>query len=177
MARIDKQARDFALMAHHEQHYGTGPLPFAAHLIDVVETLVSFHITDPTLLAAAWMHDIIEDTAVTEEQLLKRFPENIVRLVVLVTDEEGATRAERKTKTYPKTATDQNAIAIKLADRISNIRRTIEFEHSKKKFRDEYLREYPEFRAVLYKKELLPDSTIGVMWSYLDHLMRTLEGC
>lgn len=177
MARIDRHARDYALIAHHGQRYGTGPLPFASHLIDVNDVLVSFHIIDPVLLATGWLHDILEDTPTTRTQLLENFPENIVRLVELVTDEPGQNRAERKTRTYPKTATDQNAVVVKLADRIANIRRTVEFKHSKERFRMEYLKEYPEFRAVLYKKELHPDSNVGTMWSYLDHLMETLRAC
>ena len=82
-------------------------------------------------------------------------------MVYCVTDELGRDREEKKKKTLPKTASNPDAIILKLADRIANI------EHGGKV--DMYVKEYSEFKGALYlntPKDALP------MWEHLDTLLK-----
>ena len=72
------------------------------------------------------MHDLFEDTAATPELMIGLGADpQAVAIAEKVTDEPGATRKERKLKTYPKIATDAEAIVLKLADRIANVERKV----------------------------------------------------
>lgn len=114
-------AKGFAFGAHGQQRYGKAP--YSAHLEAVVQVLLSEgFVSNIPLLCAAWLHDVLEDTDFTAQDLMPLFGAQVVDLVVSVTDEPGATRAERKAKTLPKTRKGgSNAVALKLADRIANV--------------------------------------------------------
>ena len=75
--------RAFAIEAHGTQTYGK--LPYVVHLDEVASILPS----DPALRAVAYLHDVLEDTAVTFEMLAQRFGSTIAEAVELVTDPEG----------------------------------------------------------------------------------------
>lgn len=81
-------------------------------------------------------------------------------MVYCVTDELGRNRKEKKEKTLPKTASNPDAIILKLADRIANI------EHGGKV--DMYRKEYQEFKGALF---LNTPNDGKSMWEYLDKLM------
>src|SRR3990172_8731370 len=62
----------------------------------------------------------------------------------------GTNRTERKAKTLPKIKSNLDAIPIKLADRIANVRNAIKHNHS---MIDAYVREHAEFKKQLYFKD------------------------
>ena len=82
-------------------------------------------------------------------------------MVYCVTDEIGRNRKEKKAKTLPKTASNPDAIILKLADRIANI------EHGGKI--DMYAKEYDEFKGALF---LNTPSDGKIMWNHLDILLK-----
>jgi (p)ppGpp synthase/HD superfamily hydrolase len=89
-----------------------------------------------------------------------------------VTDEQGANRAERHKKTYPKTASDQAYTIVKLADRIANMR---ESEKTSPGLLKMYRREYPEFRKALKEPwgvvhKYREAHGLTAMWAELDQL-------
>ena len=153
-------ARIFALHAHGDQKYGEEP--YEVHLSAVVAILHE-RFNDSELEAAGWLHDVIEDTPVSLQELLKVFPESTVAIVHAVTSEPGANRKERNSATYPKIRTNHKAVIVKLADRIANVRNSIA---SNSKLLNMYKREYPGFRVALYYEA--PD--IFSMWEELDSL-------
>lgn len=117
------KASEFALEHHSTQKYGV--YPYEIHLGNVVSILMRFGVfatnqANYNLLAAAWLHDILEDTPVTLPELEVIFGKEIAYIVYCVTDEEGQDRNERKAGMYKKLITSQDAIIIKLADRIAN---------------------------------------------------------
>lgn len=73
------------------------------------------------LLAAAWLHDVIEDTETTKDEVAALFGNEIATIVFCVTDGEGVSRSERKKEVYQKIIANQKAIQVKLADRIANV--------------------------------------------------------
>jgi (p)ppGpp synthase/HD superfamily hydrolase len=82
--------------------------PYTVHLMAVEINLKRFGIDslngerDQNLLIGAWLHDTLEDTTVSYDEILNEFGKDIADLVYSVTNESGANRKERSLKTYPK---------------------------------------------------------------------------
>jgi (p)ppGpp synthase/HD superfamily hydrolase len=142
--------------AHKNQTYDE-VFPYMKHIYDVINVLKRFGFNSNKMLIAAALHDIIEDTALSYNKVKKYFGLEVAEMVYCVTDELGRDREEKKKKTLPKTASNPDAIILKLADRIANI------EHGGKV--DMYVKEYSEFKGALYLNT--PKDGL-VMWAYLD---------
>lgn len=78
-----EQARDFAIQAHDSQIYGID-FPYSWHL-EKVATLAERLGYPEEVVAACWLHDTVEDTGVTADQLRELFPEVVVKAVLAVT--------------------------------------------------------------------------------------------
>ena len=159
------RAKRYATKMHEGQQYGTGE-PYTVHLEDVENVLIEFNHISSTMRAAAWLHDVLEDVLKTQEQrenFQAEFPGFLYLIVEAVTVEPGPNRKERNTKTYPKIAALTEAIELKLADRISNGRRS---KATGSKQYEMYKKEYPEFRAALYTSDI---DTMAMWWE-LDRL-------
>lgn len=157
-------ARKLAYDAHRDQRYGDKP--YAAHLLAAANVLFEFSCWTLELLAAAWLHDSIEDAGLTRERIAEICNERVAELVWRVTDEPGKNRRERKTATYPKIAADPQAILIKLADRIANVRACLA---GNSKLLAMYRKEYPAFAAALRDSSPV---TGKAMWTWLDEAMK-----
>ena len=122
-----KHAYEFAAAAHEGQKRSSGE-DYFIHPCAVVEILADYGFDSSTLIAA-FLHDVLEDTAVTPEQLSAEFGEEILRLVEGVTkldklkftNREEA-QAENFRKFFMAVAQDLRVIIIKLADRLHNMR-------------------------------------------------------
>ena len=92
---VDK-ARQFALKTHgridHRRKYSSEPYP--VHLQAVADLVASVRY-DPEMIAAAWLHDTIEDTPTTEAELQQRFGVAVVQLVGELTDVSQAVDGNR----------------------------------------------------------------------------------
>ncbi|MEZ4317637.1 MAG: HD domain-containing protein [Myxococcota bacterium] len=152
-----------ALAAHGEQRYGDRP--YVVHLVKVVENLHRFGVATPELEAAAWLHDTVEDTELTLDQVRAAFGDRVAELVHAVTTESGADRHERNARTYPKLAATPGAVRLKLADRIANVEASWE-ARNRKLFM--YHEEYPAFREALRDDS---DHVTRAMWAHLDALL------
>ncbi|MFW9801147.1 MAG: HD domain-containing protein [Candidatus Thorarchaeota archaeon] len=119
-------AKMFAKGAHIGQtHSGR---PFWCHLEDVANTLDSYNLATGELLCAAWLHDTIEDTPTTYQDLKQLFGEEIAELVWAVTDEMGRNRKERKEKSHAKNFATRESTILKLADLYVNVKASINYE-------------------------------------------------
>jgi GTP pyrophosphokinase len=121
------RAYHFAEKAHEGQKRASGE-PYFIHPCAVAEILVDLGLDAPTI-AAALMHDIIEDTPVTEAQIRQEFGEEILTLVSGVTKLDKIvfkSREEEEAENFRKIffamAKDIRVIIIKLADRLHNMR-------------------------------------------------------
>ena len=161
MTKHVAQARKLAETAHAGQEYNDG-VPYITHLADVVGVLTDFGYDTEDLIVAAWLHDVVEDTAVTLEDLTS-FGPIVVTVVEAVTNSPGANRAERHAQTYPRIRLFQEAIVVKLADRIANMRATKEQGNVRlwKMYQDEY--QY-------FRKMLRAPRHAVPMWTCLDEL-------
>lgn len=124
-----EQAKLFATQKHvldNRQLY-SNLLPYTHHLQAVEAVLIRFGFDDEEIRAAAWLHDVIEDTRDHNNRVKKRdieemFGEDVANLVDAVTNEPGVNRAQRHALTYPKIRkAGVRALALKLADRIANV--------------------------------------------------------
>lgn len=122
-----KRAYDFASEAHKGQKRSSGE-DYIIHPCAVVEILADFGFDSSTVIAA-FLHDVLEDTPVTYDELKEQFGEEICNLVEGVTkldkirflDKEEA-QAENFRKIFVAMAKDLRVIIIKLADRLHNMR-------------------------------------------------------
>jgi len=120
-------AREFALRAHGSQKYGTGE-PYSVHLEEVVANVRRFaDLFSPgdleTLVAAAWLHDTVEDTSTTVEDLRDAFGPAVAATVSAVSNNPLLHGRELHLDTYAKIrSTERLAVALKLCDRLANVR-------------------------------------------------------
>jgi guanosine-3',5'-bis(diphosphate) 3'-pyrophosphohydrolase len=100
------------------------PHPYINHPIAVANVLANeAGITDPTILAAALLHDTIEDTATTAQELEAEFGTQIAAVVAEVTDDKYLPKKERKRRQIEHAATlSEQAKLVKLADKICKVR-------------------------------------------------------
>lgn len=124
---VERKAMEFAAHYHgiiDQRRKYTGE-PYIAHPAAVVEIVRSVDHT-PAMLAAAWMHDVVEDTPATIEEVRVMFGAEIAGLVSMLTDvsrPEDGNRAKRKDIDRAHTAmASREAKTIKLADLIDNTR-------------------------------------------------------
>ena len=154
-----RNARMVSIQAHGNQTYDD-VFPYKKHLDDVVEVLIEFGFSGKYIIAG-YLHDIIEDTALSYNKVKRHFGLDVAEMVYCVTDELGRDRAEKKRKTLPKTASNSDAIIVKLADRIANLRQGGKV--------DMYAKEYAEFRNALYDNS--PDNAKD-MWLELEKILK-----
>jgi guanosine-3',5'-bis(diphosphate) 3'-pyrophosphohydrolase len=98
--------------------------PYINHPIALARVLsVEGAIADETTLMAAILHDTIEDTETTYEDLLDRFGQEVADVVAEVTDDKSLPKAERKAlQVKHAPGASRRAKLVKLADKICNIR-------------------------------------------------------
>lgn len=123
-------AMHFAAQLHRTQrrkgtHPGDGApsTPYINHPLAVAH-LLAHHggVTDPIVLAAAILHDVIEDTVATEEDVRARFGDAVCDIVLECSDDKSLPKATRK-RLQVEHASHKSAAAkvVKLADKISNL--------------------------------------------------------
>lgn len=99
MTPAEALARDYATTMHAGQKYGDQP--YTAHLLAVRQVLADFGVEDGPLAAAAWLHDVLEDTVATRETIERVFGDDVATLVEAVTG-RGKNRKERNRDMYQK---------------------------------------------------------------------------
>lgn len=128
-ADLDLLWRAYELVerVHAGQRRATGE-PYVTHVVSVAEILADMCL-EPETIAAALLHDVVEDTATTVEELRAQFGDDIATLVEGVTKLTKITRrgieisrAENMRKLFLAMAEDIRVVLIKLADRLHNMR-------------------------------------------------------
>ena len=116
------KALSFAAHKHKDQRRKDADAsPYINHPISLANILCNEgHVTDFDVICAALLHDTIEDTQTTPEELEREFGQAIRSIVMDVTDDKRLPKAARK-RLQIEHASDQ-AKLVKLADKISNLR-------------------------------------------------------
>lgn len=115
----------FAARKHRDQRRkGVDSSPYINHAIEVAEALARIGgVADLPTLQAAILHDTVEDTETTFEELEAEFGKEVRDLVAEVTDEKDLPKLERKRLQIERAVgLSEKAKLIKLADKICNIR-------------------------------------------------------
>jgi (p)ppGpp synthase/HD superfamily hydrolase len=112
----------------HEGQYRISEEPYIIHPIEVAKILVDLKL-DTNTIAAAFLHDILEDTDTKPEEILEQFGEDVLKLVQGVTKIgklQFQSKEERQAENFRKMliamAEDVRIIFLKLADRLHNMR-------------------------------------------------------
>ncbi len=165
-SRVSK-AREFAVEAHGSQMYGSQKYSF--HL-DAVAEIAAEYGEDAQVVA--YLHDVVEDTAVGLDEISKVFGDRIADCVAILTDAPGENRKERKRKTYARMADVTGelklALIVKAADRVANLRACIADG------RDDqllvYKEEHDEFRMAAWRNDLCP-----ALWGEMEIIRGSIQ--
>jgi guanosine-3',5'-bis(diphosphate) 3'-pyrophosphohydrolase len=96
--------------------------PYINHPISLANILAQRWVIDENVLCAAILHDTIEDTETTVDELQEHFGEKITSIVLEVTDDKSLEKSVRKQKQVEHAASiSHEAKLVKLADKIANI--------------------------------------------------------
>ena len=126
---IIKRAYRFSLQHHNGQTRASGE-PYLIHPLEVAQVLADMKL-DSTAIAAGLLHDSVEDTKATTEQIREQFGEQVAHIVEGVTKIDkiqlaSASREERQAENVRKMmlamVDDIRVVLIKLADRLHNMR-------------------------------------------------------
>jgi guanosine-3',5'-bis(diphosphate) 3'-pyrophosphohydrolase len=154
-----RKAYEFSVRAHEGQTRRSGE-PYVKHPVAVAGVLTSLK-TDVTAIVAGLLHDTLEDTVATTDELQREFGKEVVHLVDGVTKIGKITfrsseerQAENFRKMVLSMADDIRVVIIKLADRLHNMRT---LEHLKESKRHEIAKETLEIYAPLANR-------IGIGW-------------
>ena len=124
--KLIREAYEMAVAAHHGQTRKSGE-PYILHPLAVATICTEEIGLGPTAVAAALLHDVVEDTPVTQEEIGKKFGAHIARMVDGLTKLDGAynaesPQAENFRKVLGTLVEDVRVVLIKMADRLHNMR-------------------------------------------------------
>jgi (p)ppGpp synthase/HD superfamily hydrolase len=157
---MKEQARNFAIVSHGDQKYGSHP--YSVHLDAVAKIARPFGETAEII---AYLHDVVEDTEVTVEEVEAQFGKLVADSVAILTDESGENRKERKSKTYEKmakvTGETEIALVVKAADRLANMRACVADKNQR--LLSVYKSEHPVFRESVFRS-----NACNEIWSELE---------
>ena len=116
-------AKKFAQEKHKNQKRKDGVTPYSDHLEGVVNRLKNLGVTDKDVLCAAWLHDIIEDTDVTFDQINERFGREVAVIVLSLSKDQNILKKDREIQyiSQLKDASFQTKL-IKLCDISANLK-------------------------------------------------------
>ena len=116
------QAAAFAAEKHRTQRRKDIETPYINHPLQAAYILVQADIEDPRILAAALLHDTIEDTSTTLDEVEIVFGYEIARIVAECSDDKALPKMARKQAQIDHAASlSHGARLVKLADKIANV--------------------------------------------------------
>lgn len=129
-----KSAELFAKNKHAGSFRADGSTPYSKHLEDVVNRLKSLGVIEPQILCAGWLHDTIENTDTTFDDLYEQFESEIVVLVSSISKDMTLPRKKRE-QAYVIQLKEASFSAklIKLCDISANLSELKNYEASKSK--------------------------------------------
>ncbi|NLN32767.1 MAG: bifunctional (p)ppGpp synthetase/guanosine-3',5'-bis(diphosphate) 3'-pyrophosphohydrolase [Flavobacteriaceae bacterium] len=137
--KLIRKAFDLAVDAHKDQRRKTGE-PYIFHPIEVAKIVADEIGLGATSIAAALMHDVVEDTDYTLEDIEELFGERIARIIdgltkiSILNKQDVSIQSENYRKLLLTLSEDVRVILIKIADRLHNMR-TLESMHEDKQLK------------------------------------------
>lgn len=161
-------AMRYAEKCHRETNHLYDGKPYAFHLQKVVNYAKNYmayfaDIHKDEILAAAWCHDLIEDTRQTYNDVSSQIGESAANIVYALTNEKGKNRKERANyKYYAEMRLVPFAVYVKLCDRLANIAHSVDSKSSMLKV---YKKEHAAFEDLLY------DGNYLEMWREMEFIL------
>ncbi|MCL4204055.1 MAG: HD domain-containing protein [Pirellulaceae bacterium] len=117
------EAVSFAARKHAGQLRKDNSTPYVAHPFRVMTILATvFHVTDPEVLAAAALHDTIEDTATDRDELIERFGTRVADMVAALSKDKRKPDSEREREYFETLCVAPIEVRLcKLADLYDNL--------------------------------------------------------
>ena len=114
----------FASAAHEGQARKGDDAPYIAHPVEVARLLVDESVADEELLAATFLHDVVEDTDHTLEEIRERFGSDVGELVEVMTEDKTVEPYERRKEHHRDQveAGGERPVQIYAADKLANLR-------------------------------------------------------
>lgn len=170
MINIEK-VKEYAYRMHNDVNQLYGVHRYSYHLDGVANVLKSIIGAEchEELISAAYLHDILEDTKGTMNEILLLTNERVLDVVVRLTDKSGNSRKERHLNTYYLIRENEDAVIVKVADRIFNIRECILNNSNKAKM---YFKENDGFKFALYDPRMKKCESI---WTEYDNLILNIK--
>ncbi|MFA7686528.1 MAG: bifunctional (p)ppGpp synthetase/guanosine-3',5'-bis(diphosphate) 3'-pyrophosphohydrolase [Moheibacter sp.] len=137
--KLIRKAFDLAVDAHKDQRRKTGE-PYIFHPIEVAKIVANEIGLGATSIASALMHDVVEDTDYTLDDIEKLFGEKIARIIdgltkiAILNKQDVSIQSENYRKLLLTLSEDVRVILIKIADRLHNMR-TLESMHEDKQLK------------------------------------------
>ncbi len=119
-----REAAVFATKAHEGMMRKGSGIPYIYHPMEVA-LCVALMTTDEDVISAAYLHDTLEDTPTTPEELRLRFGRRVLELVLAETEDKSRSWQERKASTIKHLASASREVKLlTLADKLCNLRTT-----------------------------------------------------
>ena len=161
-------AEQYARQVHAEDRYGDKP--YAVHL-EAVVAIVREYDDSPEAEAAAWLHDVVEDSDRSVGDIERLFGREVSVPVACVSDPDGPSRRVRKARLHAQLAkldaeqpVYQRALLVKLADRLANVRASVAGSNQRKL--KMYRGEQEAFRAAVERPSMFAE-----VWAEIDRLL------
>lgn len=119
-----------AITIAEKYHFGVkrkSSEPYISHPIRIANALISIGITDENVIIATILHDVLEDTKMTEFELLNVFDKDVVEIIKLVTKENDYNNDDY----YKAISQNKYASIVKIADRCHNVSTMYFFDDDK----------------------------------------------
>lgn len=123
MSQIVFDAIAYAAQCHQGQYRKATQIPYIVHPVSMVRFLARLG-APPELQAAAALHDVIEDTEATYEDVAQRFGDRVAALVNGVTEQDrslGWRERKERAIAHARACTDVEVLALKCVDKLDNL--------------------------------------------------------
>lgn len=119
---LTRQALNFAAQKHaHQMRVGTPSVPYLTHLVSVALRVSPYDMSE-LLVVGALLHDTLEDTETTYDELERNFSPEVAALVQEVSEDKGLPWRTRKERYLERLAhARESALLVALADKIDNL--------------------------------------------------------
>ncbi len=152
-------------------------IPYVNHCFEVMKTVAEFGVEDEAMLISALLHDILEDTDVTYEQLKEQFGEEVAVIVYECTREGGDSVSKQHKYDFLSSFSIKSleSIVVKIADRCCNVQDYLATE-GKQEYAAQYaLQAYPLIRAYLLRCDQLEEDNVKRINKAISWLVGIVE--
>lgn len=129
-----QKAEDFAEKKHEHQFRDDGKTPYVEHPKAVMAIVRDeFHEDDPEILAAALLHDTMEDTKTDFDEIAEQFGKRVAKLVAVLSEDKRLPKGQREREYFEGLADGpKDAKIVKVADVLHNLRDPTETDRKTK---------------------------------------------